>query len=254
MATEKLSISPRSTSARDLDTPLGLMTPTTGSRTVEEMVDVAAEVLRRDALPPVQFTLGVLNAILKAFLLGAVPEHFWLYTTVQFAPLMLLLVPRWYATGKILYFAELCWVINVTSWLYLALEACSLLLHEQPLLPMPARLILARAFWSVANGPLALTVLMNHNSIVFHDVERTASFFIHFSPALVTWTQRWASGGARFFAIPSAEIPTGLATNADLIIAGLGAYFCWWLPYTIWLLAIGHALPDRGETSCLLTI
>jgi hypothetical protein len=227
------------------------MTPNTATRTVDEMVDVVAEVLRRDALPSMQFTLGVLNAIFKAFLLGAVPQHFWLYTTLQFAPLMLLLVPRWYASGKMLYFAELCWVINVTSWLYLALEACSLLLQAQPLLPMHVRLLLARAFWSLANGPLALTVLMNHNSIVFHDVERTASFFIHFSPALVSWTMRWAPDGARLFAIPSADIPTGLATNMDLITTGLGAYCCWWLPYTIWLLAIGHALPDRGEKPCL---
>ena len=207
---------------------------------------VAAEVLRDGALPPVHFTVGVLNAVLKAYLLGAVPQHFWLYTTFQFAPIMMMLVPRWRAKGKLLYFAELCWVMNVASWFYLALEASSLLLHAQPLLPTSLRLLLARAFWSLANGPLALTVLMNHNAIVFHDVERTASFFIHFSPALVTWTMRWAPEGTQLFAIPSAAIPTGLATHSDLIITGLGAYCCWWVPYTVWLILVGHSLPDRG--------
>lgn len=213
---------------------------------VEEVVGVAAEVLRTSALPPLHFTVGVLNAVLKAYLLGAVPQHFWLYTTFQFVPLMMMLVPRWKAKGNLLYFAELCWVINFTAWLYLALEATSAIFQAQPLLPTSIRLLLARAFWSLANGPLALTVLMNHNAIVFHDVERTASFFIHFSPALVTWTMRWAPGGARLFAIPNSALPTGLATNWDLIVTGLGAYSCWWVPYTIWLIVIGHSLPDQG--------
>jgi len=47
--------------------------------------------------------------------------------------------------------------------------------------------------WGIANGPLALACLALHNSLIFHDIENTASLFIHFSPGITSWTMRWYS-------------------------------------------------------------
>jgi len=41
------------------------------------------------------------------------------------------------------------------------------------------------------NGPLSWSVLMLGNALIFHDIENTASCFIHFSPSVLSWTMRW---------------------------------------------------------------
>ena len=94
---------------------------------------------------------------------------------------------KWRAEAKLLYLAEFCWILNALGWLYLAVEA----LHISPLLSRETvlwmsdatRLSAARGFFAIANGPLAAAVLINGNMLVFHDLERTAGFFIHFTPA-----------------------------------------------------------------------
>ena len=45
-----------------------------GSKTVEQVVGIAAATLRKHSLPRVHFTVGVLNALFKAFVLGAFPQ------------------------------------------------------------------------------------------------------------------------------------------------------------------------------------
>ena len=184
---------------------LRAMSVKTGSQTVEEVAGVAAAALRKNSLPRFHFTVGVLNALAKSYTLGAFPQKFWLYTAGQFLPLLALLVPRWRAKNNTLYFAELCWAVNLAAWLFCMTEAATLV-SGVPLLPMSYRLLACRAFFCLANGPLAGTVLMNHNAIVFHDIERTASFFIHFSPAVVTWTMRWRPEGAPLFAIDNPNL------------------------------------------------
>jgi hypothetical protein len=205
-----------------------------GSKTVEQVVGIAAATLRKHSLPRVHFTVGVLNALFKAFVLGAFPQKFWLYTAAQFPPLMAMLIPRWRAKSRLLYFAELCWVLNFSGWLFFMTEAATLCTGT-PMLPVSARLLACRAFFCLANGPLAGTVLMNHNAIVFHDIERTGSFFIHFSPAVVTWTMRWRPEGADLLAIDAsrAAAHTAEGTSYDLIVTAMGAYFCWWGVYTV---------------------
>ena len=54
---------------------------------------------------------------------------------------------------------------------------------------------------------------------------------------------RWRPEGS-----PLAKVveETGVASVWELCSASLTLYACWWLVYTLWLLIIGHALPERG--------
>ena len=123
-----------------------------------DVVEAASLVIGRNHLPWLQFACGVLNALLKAFLLGAFPQNFWLYPTVQFPILMSLLVPRSAKKNKLLYFAEFCWVINVVGWLYLCYEAAETLGWSPVHLDSETRLEATMMFFGNANGPLALSV------------------------------------------------------------------------------------------------
>ena len=88
-------------------------------------------------------------------------------------------------------------------------------------------------------------MLALHNAVVFHDVERTASFFIHFSPALISWTVRWRADNTPLLGI-SVTSPPGSATWSQVALVPLLLYGAWWAIYGTWLLAIGYRLPDQG--------
>ena len=49
------------------------------------------------------------------------------------------------------------------------------MLSDKPLLEPSQRLAAMRAFFALANGPLAGALLMNKNALVFHDIERTSA-------------------------------------------------------------------------------
>ena len=81
-------------------------------------------------------------------------------------------------------------------------------------------------------------------------VERTMSFFIHFSPALVSWTMRWRLAGAPLFGLPASEpaVAVDAAAFIEIILIAhpLTLYLSWWLAYGSWLLSIGYRLPEQG--------
>ena len=54
--------------------------------------------------------------------------------------------------------------------------------------------MLARGLFALVNGPLAWSILIFRNSLVFHDIDRTTSTFIHLSPAILSWCVRWGAG------------------------------------------------------------
>ena len=58
----------------------------------------------------------------------------------------------------------------------------------------PYNYIIIRGFFALVNGPLAWSILIFRNSLVFHDIDRTTSTFIHLSPALMSWCIRWGAG------------------------------------------------------------
>jgi len=50
--------------------------------------------------------------------------------------------------------------------------------------------------FACANGPVAFAIIAWRNSLVFHELEKVTSVFIHFLPALLTFSQRWLYPGA----------------------------------------------------------
>jgi len=45
--------------------------------------------------------------------------------------------------------------------------------------------------FALSNGPLAVAIIVWKNSLVFHDIEKLTSVFIHFYPPIVTYCLRW---------------------------------------------------------------
>ena len=87
---------------------------------------------------------------------------------------------------------------------------------------------------------------MQHNAMVLHSPEHTASLFIHLSPPFLSWSFRWFPAlvardwGGRFgAALSQVSGASGVAFGRMWSLGAL-AYVAWFVPYTVWLLAAGR--------------
>ena len=48
-----------------------------------------------------------------------------------------------------------------------------------------------KIFFAIANVPLAWSVIVLSNKLVFHSFDWTSTLFIHFSPMVATWGIHW---------------------------------------------------------------
>ena len=227
-------------------------------------MEAAMAVVHKNHLPANAFVFGIASVVLKAFLVGAFPRCLAAYFLFEFPVLLALVVTAWRRERKLLYLAEFCWVVNMLGWFSVALELAHAGLTQSgldalhPILVAPwasgwisdaHRIMFARAFFTIANGPLALTVVMNANTLVFHDAVKTSGFFIHFSPALASWALRWHDAG-ELFALDHAGARGGAQSYlTELYLHPLAIYFTWWVLYGIWLIAIGYRLPGTNPTT-----
>ena len=78
--------------------------------------------------------------------------------------------------------------------------------------------------------------------------------FIHSSPMLACWTLVGGDGYAAFRrAYP--HLLVGIETPPaeplrELLLPGVAYYFCWWVPYALWLLTVGLEQPAAGRHTC----
>lgn len=122
------------------------------------------------------FTLGVVNMCLTVAIISKAPDFFWLWYTVWAIPL---LIWRYYSYSSLKYqyfLLDYCYTVNVLCFIHLYLFPNS-----------PTAFSLA--FMS-ACGPLAWAILAWRNSLVFHDLEKVTSLFIHIMPPLLMFCQR----------------------------------------------------------------
>ncbi|SMR50934.1 unnamed protein product [Zymoseptoria tritici ST99CH_3D1] len=116
----------------------------------------------------VSFVTAVLNIFISAYLMGAFPEYFHYWYTVQliyFVPL------RWFNYHKIgfhYFLADLCYFVNM------------LLISSIWFFPQSKRLLIST--YCLAFGNNAIAIVMWRNSLVFHSLDKTTTLFIHIMP------------------------------------------------------------------------
>jgi len=92
----------------------------------------------------------------------------------------LLIGTRWWQYKKTMahyFLLDWCYWINLLCVIYL--------------LALPDKGILFGFLFVAAHGPLAWTVLVYRNSLVFHSIDKFTSFFIHVAPPATFYALRW---------------------------------------------------------------
>lgn len=81
------------------------------------------------------------------------------------------------------------------KWHYFMLDFCyaNNLITMISLYIYPQNTKLFKVVFCLSNGPLITAIVAWSNSLVFHDVDRMTSLFIHLYPPLVTFSERWYS-------------------------------------------------------------
>ncbi|KAH8174271.1 hypothetical protein LIA77_05690 [Sarocladium implicatum] len=174
----------------------------------------------------ISFIFGVMNIFISGYLIGAWPEYFHIWYTVQlfyFMPIRFLLYRR---RGYHYFLADLCYFVN--------------LLLTLSLWAFPGSKRLFTAAYCLAFGNNAVAIVMWRNSLVFHSFDKVTSLFIHIMPCATLhcvvhlfdpelqrerfpaiWTIKRSPPGS----------PTAYANVISMLVWSSVPYACWQLLY-----------------------
>ncbi|KAJ3772391.1 hypothetical protein FB446DRAFT_736792 [Lentinula raphanica] len=116
----------------------------------------------------ISFFFGVMSLLLSALLFGLAPQWVHISYTVQALYLLPLRVYLYKKRAWHYFLFDLCYYVNILNFIYIWL-----LPHS------PALFI---ACYCLNHGSLASAVITWRNSLVFHDLDKVTSLFIHIYP------------------------------------------------------------------------
>lgn len=174
----------------------------------------------------ISFIFGVLNIFVSGYLIGAYPELFYLWYTVQILYFMPIRYYTYHRRGYHYFLADLCYFVNL------------LLMLSLWVFPSSKRLFLST--YCLAFGNNAVAIIMWRNSLVFHSMDKVTSLFIHIMPCvtlhcMVHLTDP-AAQAARFpavYQIQHSPPGTPAASYASVVSMLLWSS----IPYAVWQLS-----------------
>jgi len=213
---------------------------------------------RKEGFKEVNFTAGVMNCFLVAYLFGAYPQHFWLLYLVEslyHIPSKYLNMIRARPLNQALYYFDFCWMMNFN-----AIFALLLLVAPLPL-SASMRRFLYQAGFGICCGPLlGACAILPFVGFVFHDLNTMANVVIHSMPCMMFYTIRWHAEEIReawpnVFSFQEIQDPNFFPKGIVFLPGqGLGSiagnvvliYMLWWIPYVSWMLLMGMDLPRKN--------
>ena len=116
----------------------------------------------------VSFICAVMNIFISGYLMGAFPEYFHIWYSVQLLYFMPIRVYTYHRRGYHYFLVDLCYFVNLlvmlSIWVF----------------PSSRRLFMAA--YCLAHGNNAVAIVMWRNSLVFHSFDKVLSLFIHIMP------------------------------------------------------------------------
>eukprot|EP01117_Protostelium_nocturnum_P007627 TRINITY_DN2732_c0_g1_i2.p1 TRINITY_DN2732_c0_g1~~TRINITY_DN2732_c0_g1_i2.p1 ORF type:complete len:541 (-),score=130.38 TRINITY_DN2732_c0_g1_i2:10-1464(-) len=163
----------------------------------------------------VAFTLGLIVLLISEFVLLIYPQFMWMWYTFLLVPLLL---ARYYvySKSKFHYFMlDFCYFAQVMLLVYF--------------FAVPHNHIWFQVVFCATNGPLLAGVVMWRNSLVFHDLDKLTSVFIHLYPPLVTFCLRWfPSEGFHICDDPGPQCPNNCSLNYFIVISLIMVIYLLW--------------------------
>ena len=215
-------------------------------------------------------TFGTLNfAVLSAVALRW-PEHYWCFHLMMIAVLLPLRFVRFRREKCEFYLLDWCYLVAYLFFIC-TLSAFVRTTFGVHTFLAPYNGILLRAGFAMSCGPLAMSILIFRNCLVFHSIDHMTSLFIHLSPCVLCWTLRWGGGygAARvagawkgMFDVCPSYAPEHWLWDTSVCPASLAEFsvgplllYCalWSLPYFVVVLVILQPWLERTGRETLFT-
>ncbi|KAI1811365.1 hypothetical protein GGS20DRAFT_579152 [Poronia punctata] len=178
----------------------------------------------------VSFIFGVMNIFISGYLIGAYPEYFHIWYTVQLIYFMPIRYFTYHRIGYHYFLADLCYFVNflvfASVWLF----------------PSSKRLFISA--YCLAFGNNAVAIIMWRNSLVFHDFDKVTSLFIHIMPCATLHCIVHLLGSEeqreRFPALWTVKTsppgsPTAYSNVVSMIVWSTIPYAVWQLAYYVFI-------------------
>jgi len=217
----------------------------------------------REGFNETNFTLGVLNCILLAFVFGDYPEHFWWLYLAE----AIILIPHkiwsdYHAKpmNQVFYYMDYCWVMNflLTGGLFVLTQVSNI--------PDELRQHMLLAVIGTGCGSLlGACVALPFVALVFHEYQAMTAVFIHLTPLMLVYTFLWHSEEIKetwpsvfkldmvdsFQFYPNPD--KGIYFFGSVVGDTLTIYGCWFVLYCIWMMTIGLNLPRKSHKGVVRT-
>jgi hypothetical protein len=191
-------------------------------------------ILLRDKIA---FLLGSCQLWAVAYWLGWSPSTFYKLYSAQVVVLMALRY-GWYRSKKWHYYMlDFCYYGNLLLLIHLWL--------------LPRNLLLSKVTYAFNTGVLTWSVVAFRNSLVYHDLDKVTSVFLHLGPACVSWTLRWHPDSNRFgpgqAATEQQRVAWNQATLLQLVGIPLLFYLAWAVSYWLKIFVVSaERIRQRG--------
>lgn len=132
---------------------------------------------KEDILKQLIHTFYLVSICFTSYIFGAFPQQFYYLHGIK---TIVYLALRYWSFKKRkyhYYMMDYCYFVNLLS-----LYVC--FVH-------PENIILQKMLFVGSNGPLALSVVMLKNRVIFHSADHNTSVFIHVSCMLLSYCMRW---------------------------------------------------------------
>jgi Protein of unknown function (DUF2838) len=209
---------------------------------------------------PLNFTLGVFNTLLAAYMFGGYPQHFWLLVALEASILIPLKVYNdWTAKPlcQILYIIEYCWLMGF--WILFSMVGMTK--YADDYLTDNVRKHLFRTTVGCGTGALlGAAGVLPVVAFFFHDRMTMTALFIHATPTFLLYTFLWESqriekawpGLFRFDLMKEVHAEDYFPKSIDwkdpfgtVSVNSTALYLAWLSIYILWMAAFGLRLTSR---------
>ena len=128
------------------------------------------------------YSIGVMYIVIASWMIGAFPYAYWIFYSFTILGLLIIQYYLSVSSHQQFWMLELCYFINYSMLLFFILCIANIC-------PWPSTVF--RLLFTNCVGPLALSIPVFRNSLVFHDFGRLNILSLHFSPNAALWGMRW---------------------------------------------------------------
>lgn len=160
------------------------------------------------------FTAGVVGVLVSQYVTQLHPRMFWLWYCVSVGGGLGVRTYSYKAKKWHYFMYDFCYFVNALCFV--------------GIFAAPRSLTLFRVLFCLSNGPLLSALVAWRNSLVFHDLDKVTSVYIHAAPSLLTWCWRWNGQTGSNFGAAVDEL-----SLSGLVGWPLLAYVAWQVMYLV---------------------